>query len=208
MTEDRHYRIPRVLKDEDDMNPSNTSSGTTFQDIATIRFSRRAALKGLLATSALTAVGAAVVPLREAQAAAGPSTLTFSEIPHGYDAEFHVAEGYEAQILLRWGDKVLADAPEFAAGKLTAEGQARQFGYNCDFIGYLPLPAGSDNSENGLLFVNHEYTNPHMMFPGFADAKAAARRALGDDPDVDGGRGHGRTGRMASDQASRVRDSA
>ena len=51
MIEDRHYRIPRVLKDEDDMNPSNTSSGTTFQDIATIRFSRRAALKGLLETS-------------------------------------------------------------------------------------------------------------------------------------------------------------
>ena len=173
MTEDRHYRIPRVLKDEDDLNPTNPTPGATFQDIATIRFSRRAALKGLLATSALTAVGAAVAPLREAQAAAGASTLTFAEIPHGYDPEFHVAEGYEAQILLRWGDKVLADAPEFAPGKLTAEGQAKQFGYNCDFIGYLPLPAGSDNSENGLLFVNHEYTNPHMMFPGFADAKAA-----------------------------------
>jgi secreted PhoX family phosphatase len=174
MIEDRHYRIPRVLKDEDDLNPSNHTSGATFQDIASIRFSRRAALKGLLATSALTAVGAAVGPLREAKAAAGPSTLQFAEIPHGYDAEFHVAEGYEAQILLRWGDKVLAGAPEFAPGKLTAEGQAQQFGYNCDFIGYLPLPAGSDNSENGLLFVNHEYTNPHMMFPGFADAKAAA----------------------------------
>jgi hypothetical protein len=180
MIEDRHYRIPRVLKDEDDMNPSNTSSGATFQDIATIRFSRRAALKGLLATSALTAVGAAIVPLREAQAAAGPSTLTFSEIPHGYDAEFHVAEGYDAQILLRWGDKVLADAPEFTAGKLTAEGQAKQFGYNCDFIGYLPLPAGSDNSENGLLFINHEYTVPHLMFPGFADDKAALEGTTAD----------------------------
>ena len=173
MTEDRHYRLPRVLKDEDDLNPSNTSLGATFQDIANIRFSRRAALKGLLATSALTAVGAAAGPLGQAQAAAGSSTLTFSEIPHGYDAEFHVAEGYDAQILLRWGDKVLADAPEFSVGKLTGEGQARQFGYNCDFIGYMPLPAGSDNSENGVLFINHEYTIPHLMFPGFADDKAA-----------------------------------
>ena len=94
MIEDRHYRIPRVLKDEDDLNPSNTSAGATFQDIASIRFSRRAALKGLLATSALTAVGSAVAALREAKAA-GPSTLIFAEIPHGYDAEFHVAEGYD-----------------------------------------------------------------------------------------------------------------
>src|SRR5689334_3630116 len=174
MTEDRHYRMPRVLKDEDDLNPSNPSASASFQEIAEIRFSRRAALKGLLATSALTAVGAAFAPLHKAQAATSESTLTFAEIPHAYDPNLHVAEGYDAQILLRWGDKVLADAPEFAPDKLSAEGQAKQFGYNCDFIGYVPLPAGSDSSNNGLLFVNHEYTNPHVMFPGFADAEAAA----------------------------------
>lgn len=174
MTEDRHYRMPRILKDEDDCNPSNPSLGASFQEIATVRFSRRAALKGLLATSALTAVGGVLAPLPDAQAAPAESSLKFAEIPHGYDADLHVAEGYQAQVLLRWGDKVMADAPEFAPGKLSADGQARQFGYNCDFVGYLPLPAGSGNSENGLLFVNHEYTSPHMMFPGFSDAKAAA----------------------------------
>jgi uncharacterized protein len=173
MTEDRHYRLPRILKDEDDSNPSNPTAGATFQEIAEVRFSRRAALKGLLATSALTAAGAVLAPLQKAQAA-GDSTLQFAEIPHAYDANLHVAEGYEAQVLLRWGDKVMADAPEFAPGKLTAEGQEKQFGYNCDFIAYMPLPAGSNSSDRGLLWVNHEYTNPHMMFPGFADAKAAA----------------------------------
>lgn len=180
MTEDRHYRIPRVLKDEDDLNPSNVSSGATFQDVASIRFSRRAALKGLLATSALTAVGSALAPLNKASAATAESSLKFAEVPHGYDETFHVAEGYDAQILLRWGDKVLAGAPEFAPGKPSADAQAQQFGYNCDFIAYMPLPAGSTNSENGLLFVNHEYTNPHMMFPGFADAKAAAAGTTAD----------------------------
>ena len=180
MTEDRHYRMPRVLKDEDDLNPSNASLGATFQDIASVRFSRRAALKGLLATSALTAVGSALAPLNKAVAATAESSLKFTEVPHGYDEKFHVAEGYDAQILLRWGDKVLAGAPDFAPGKLTADAQARQFGYNCDFIAYMPLPAGSTNSENGLLFVNHEYTNPHMMFPGFADAKAAAAGTTAD----------------------------
>ena len=121
----------------------------------------------------MTALGTAFSP-QKAQAATADSTLKFAEIPHAYDANLHVAEGYEAQVLLRWGDKVLADAPEFAPARLTANAQAKQFGYNCDFIGYLPLPAGSDNSENGLLFVNHEYTIPHLMFPGFADDEAAA----------------------------------
>ena len=180
MTEDRHYRMPRVLKDEDDLNPSNQSATPSFQEIAALRFSRRAALKGLLATSALTAVGTALAPLNKAAAATADSTLKFAEIPHAYDANLHVAEGYEAQILLRWGDKVLADAPAFEPGKLTAEAQAKQAGYNCDFIGYLPLPAGSDNSENGILFINHEYTNPHVMFSGFADAKAAAAGTTAD----------------------------
>lgn len=180
MSEDRHYRMPRVLKDEDDTNPSNASAGATFQDIAQVRFSRRAALKGLLATSALTAVGSALAPLNKAAAAPAESSLKFAEIPHAYDANLHVAEGYEAQILLRWGDKVLADAPAFEPGKLSAEAQAKQAGYNCDFIGYLPLPAGSSNSENGILFINHEYTNPHVMFSGFADAKAAAEGTTAD----------------------------
>ncbi len=118
--------------------------------------------------------------MREARATPADSSLKFAEIPHAMDANLHVAEGYEAQILLRWGDKVVAGAPDFTPGKLSADAQSKQFGYNCDFIGYLPLPAGSDNSENGLLFVNHEYTNPHVMFPGFADAKAAAAGTTAD----------------------------
>ena len=69
-------------------------------------------------------------------------------------------------MLICWGDKMFPDLPAFDAKNLSAGTQEKQFGYNCDFIAYMPLPAGSNGSENGLLCVNHEYTNGELMFPG------------------------------------------
>ena len=78
--------------------------------------------------------------------------------PAGVDETHHVAPGYEAQILLRWGDPLFADAPAF--DPLNADGRraARQFGYNNDYIvGFFPLEG--QRRTTGLLCVNHEYTN-------------------------------------------------
>ena len=61
-------------------------------------------------------------------------------------------------------DEVVADAPAFDVAKQTAAAQEKQFGYNNDFMAYMPLPLGSENAENGLLCVSHEYTNPHLMW--------------------------------------------
>jgi secreted PhoX family phosphatase len=44
----------------------------------------------------------------------------------------------------------------------TAAAQLRQFGYNNDYIAYLPLDG---SSAQGLLCINHEYTNEELMFP-------------------------------------------
>jgi hypothetical protein len=132
----------------------------TISDVIEQRLTRRGFVGGLaalLATSALT-------PAAQAQAG---STLTFREIPHVLDANHHVAPGYTARALIRWGDPIFADAPDYAPSGLTPAAQARQFGYNNDFLAYMPLPLGSSNSENGLLFVNHEYTNPNLMWVGF-----------------------------------------
>lgn len=147
-----------------DAEPRNTTANPTMGELISARFSRRGFLKGSLAVSAIAATVSPLAILTAGDArAAGTSAFSFKEIEAGVDETHHVAEGYDADILLRWGDGLFADAPEFDPANQTAAAQAKQFGYNNDYVGYIPLD-GSD--EHGLLVVNHEYTNPHLMFPG------------------------------------------
>jgi secreted PhoX family phosphatase len=97
--------------------------------------------------------------------AEGVSAFSFTEVEAGVDETHHVAEGYDADVLLRWGDKVFADSPEFDPMNQTAESQSKQFGYNNDYVGFIPLDGADDH---GLLVVNHEYTNAELMFPNWA----------------------------------------
>ena len=107
------------------------------------------------------------MPARRALKAANTTpSFNFKEVASGVDDKHYVAEGYDADILIRWGDPVLPGAPAFDPWKLTKDGQAKQFGYNNDYLGYFPLPGAPNPSEHGLLCVNHEYTNEELMFPG------------------------------------------
>lgn len=150
--------------------PVNPSAEATLDDIVRLRLSRRDLLRGALAMVALETFGT-----RAATGSPGTATLSvrsiatrfgFSEIAHGVDANHHVAPGYDADVLIRWGDAVLAEAPAFDPQTQSAAAQRGQFGYNNDYIGYIPLPFGSGNPERGLLCINHEYTNEEVMFPG------------------------------------------
>jgi uncharacterized protein len=157
-----HSRLP-VEADED--VGVNTSRERCFAEIAAANLSRRQALRGIVAGATLAGLGGTLAG-RLAQAQESGSTLTFAEIMPGPRPDHAVAPGYSADILIRWGDGVLVDAPKFDVYRQAASAQSQQFGYNNDFVAYLPLPLGSSNSENGLLWVNHEYTELHMMFPG------------------------------------------
>ena len=61
--------------------------------------------------------------------------------PSAADA-LEVPDGYVVDMLLKWGD-------EF--------GNGLRFGYNCDYTGWYALPGKTDE---GLLWVNHEYIIP------------------------------------------------
>jgi secreted PhoX family phosphatase len=175
MSQDSPYEstFGASLLEHEDAAPQNPTDNATMGELISRRFSRRGLLKGALAVSAISAtVGTlALETAEQAQAQAPKSAFAFSEVEAGVDADHHVAEGYDAQVLLRWGDPVTADAPAFDPTQQTPEAQAKQFGYNNDFVGYLPMPGAADPSAHGVLFVNHEYTNPHLMFPGVVEMK-------------------------------------
>nr|WP_123692237.1 PhoX family phosphatase [Stella humosa] len=150
--------------------PANSSSEPSIGWLVERRLSRRAVLAGLVAAAALPA-------LPSPPAVAEEAATGFAAIPPGSDDRDHVPAGYRSQVLLRWGDPVLADSPAFAIGAQDAAAQARQFGYNCDFTCYFPLSTAGDSSRHGLLVVNHEYTVPGLMFPGLGADRDAGQRA-------------------------------
>lgn len=153
--------------------PTNPNLENTIGDILQRRYGRRDFIKGSLGVSAAAALFGPVA-LSTAKPALAASTdaeaaklasatadrYAFKELVSGNDETHHIAEGYEANILLRWGDPITAEAPEFDVRNQSAAAQLQQFGYNNDYVGYTELEPG-----RGLLCVNHEYTNEEVMFP-------------------------------------------
>ncbi|BAT60514.1 hypothetical protein GJW-30_1_03059 [Variibacter gotjawalensis] len=152
-------------------NGSNPTQNPIFSDVLDTRLSRRGILAGSLALLAAGTADAA--PKAKSTKATTPPPFRFKEVAAGIDERHHVAEGYDAHVLIRWGDPVMPGAPKFDPEKQTAAAQRLQFGYNPDFLGYFPLP-GSKPSDHGLLTANQEYTNEELMFPGLGrqDRKA------------------------------------
>ena len=148
------------------------TTAAPLADLIDARLSRRSALKGLFAAGVATVAAPAALA---ATRSGDPSSLPFAQAPHTIEMFHQVAPGHRADVLIRWGDKVLSDAAAFDPFNLSADAQEKQFGYNNDFVAFLPLPRGSKNSTNGLLAVNHEYTNPELMFAGLTALNAAGK---------------------------------
>jgi secreted PhoX family phosphatase len=108
--------------------------------------------------AALTGTAAAA-PASKPRPAPGTD---FDPVPPNKLDAVTLPDGYAQRVVIRWGDPVVPGAPKFDFTKQTATAQAKQFGYNNDFVGLIPRDAlGLDN----LLVVNHEYTAEVHLFP-------------------------------------------
>jgi secreted PhoX family phosphatase len=156
----------QACEESEDVGRSPTDN-PTIGDVIAARFARRDILKGALGVAAIaTAVSPLALVAAGAARAEAASRFRFEEIEAGVDDNHHVASGYDADILIRWGDPVLPGAPAFDVAAQTAAAQRQQFGYNNDYLAYFPMPGTQDPSAHGLLVVNHEFTNGELMFPG------------------------------------------
>jgi hypothetical protein len=160
---DRFCNRAAACEAHDDI-PKSPAAAETIGDVILKRFSRRDVVRGTLGVTAAAALfGPAALAARKAKAENAADRFDFAEIEAGIDETHHLAPGYRAQVLLRWGDPLFADAPAFNPSAQSAAAQRKQFGYNNDYIAFFPL---DDSGSRGLLCVNHEYTNEEVMFPG------------------------------------------
>lgn len=122
--------------------------------------SRRQLLQGVAAASALATLAPAGLRAQSLSGPPGSIGPGFREIRHDLAEGHRLSEEYRARILIRWGDGLGGEEP--SGFPLDSREQAQRFGYNNDFIAYVPL----QGSERGLLCVNHEYPVSQLMFPG------------------------------------------
>lgn len=167
--------------DHDDL-PSNLSDNEHFQEIVDRAVSRRGFLKSGLGLGAAAFLGSPLV----AQAVSGQHRhgdprkaprIAFKPVAASSGDAVVVPEGYNAQIFARWGDALFANSPAWQPdGSNTGEDQSRQIGDNHDGMHFFPLHGKS--GKEGLLVMNHEYTNYEYLFGAEFMTPWTAEKAL------------------------------
>ncbi|MCB5163434.1 PhoX family phosphatase [Streptomyces bambusae] len=160
----------------------NTSDNEYVGDVIAGALSRRSMMRAAAVVTVAAAAGtaavtgnggatatAATVPAGTAPKDTGAARgLRFTPVAPNTADQVTIPEGYEQNVVIRWGDPILRGAPAFDAKNQTAAAQAGQFGYNNDFLALLPLDG--DYERQQLLVANHEYTDEVLMFANYDPA--------------------------------------
>ena len=147
----------------------NTSGNEEFQTLAQRAIARRAMLTGSAGAMVLAGFGAQAAAADTAHGhhprpERNVGRASFTSVAPNRKDDVVNAEGFTHDVIIRWGDPVTKRAPRFDVHHQTPEAQAQQFGYNNDYVGIIPL-----DGRRALLSVNHEYTDPELMFPTGTD---------------------------------------
>ena len=161
--------------------PGNTSDNTYFRDVARTALSRRTVLKGAVgaavaagATATLAACGDNGGAGSGGSGGVTPQGMRFDAVAPNTEDAVVIPDGYRQQVVIRWGDPVIPGAPEFDFDDQTPEAQEKQFGYNNDFAGLIPIP-GEPNRY--YLVCNQEYTTELFMFRGYREGEPTEQQA-------------------------------
>jgi len=167
MANSDNFRNRAAACEAHDDIPRSPGDAETIGDVIARRYSRREMMRGTLGVTAAAALfGPAAFAAGNANGEAAPDRFDFTELEAGIDTDHHLAPGYRAQVLLRWGDPLFPDAPGFNPSGQSAAAQLKQFGYNNDYIAFFPIDG---SATHGLLCINHEYTNEELMFPAIEE---------------------------------------
>ncbi|WP_299725735.1 PhoX family phosphatase [uncultured Tateyamaria sp.] len=155
--------------DWDEMNfPRPDVQG--FDEVVEEAISRRGFMGGVLAFGSGAAVMGTAM-LKGTTAMAGQSDrFAFAQVPIQTDSTVHVPEGYNWDVLVRWGDPLFSDAPAFdPANGVPSAGSDRVFGENTDGMELFNIGSGRE-----LIAVNSEYANRKENLPNNEDGTPAS----------------------------------
>lgn len=178
---------PLVIDNSGEEPLSNFSDNRTFASVLEARqLRRRSFLKGGMHTAVAAFIGTGLVAcgsssnnssssassasslssVGSSSSAAPEVLLGFTGIASGRSDTIQVPPGYTATSFVPWGTPITGSLPPFADnGSNTGAEQEQQVGSHHDGIFFLPIDAniGGNNSEEGLLVMNHEYFDPAVF---------------------------------------------
>lgn len=125
--------------------------------------SRRLMLLGTGAAALLPALAACESVPVVVTAPGSRRVFDFAPLPLEVIDTHAVPEGYDARVLIRWGDPLRENGPAFNPDVLTPQAQRQQFGFNCDYVAFLAEPGAKGAATRGVLVVNHEYATLEEM---------------------------------------------
>ena len=169
-------------RDDQSLNPAvaaHNDDQPSFTQVLQARLSRRNVLAGgaawmskaslPLSAASLASLSACATnqgnTLHRSDNAAGPR-MRFKGVAVSTSDSVQVPEGYTASVLLSWGDAIghRDGSPVFRDdASNSAADQMLQAGMHHDGLHFFTLPRDSRSSSQGLLAINHEYTDDGLL---------------------------------------------